>query len=100
MNKIVKKITGMDNMTNQIIASDLLLDIKSSINIYAIALTETTTPEIRSVLRRHLNDTIVEYEKFTKYMIENDYYNPYDFNEQVQIDLNNSETALKLTKPS
>jgi similar to spore coat protein len=100
MKKLVKKLTGMQNMSNQIIATDMLLDLKNSINNYAIALTEATSTEIRSILRRHLNDTIAEHEALTKYMIENEYYLPFDFKEQVELDIDNTDTALNLTKPS
>ena len=100
MNKLVKKITGTSSMSNQIIATDMLLGIKISINNYAIALTESTSTEIRSILRRHLNDEIAQHEALTKYMIENEYYQPFNFDEQVKIDLENSEIALNLTKPS
>lgn len=98
MNSIIKKLTGMDNMSHQVLATDLLMASKSSVRNYAIALTETASPEIRSVLRRHLNDAIVQYDKLTDYMVKNDYYLPYDIDKQINADLNTAETALNLTK--
>ena len=71
---------------------------KSCVRNYAIALTETASPEIRSVLRRHLNDAIMQHDKLTDYMIKNEYYLPNDINEQISVDLDTSDTALNLTK--
>lgn len=96
MNPIMKKLTGMDNMSDQVLATDLLMGTKSCVRNYAIALTETASPEIRSVLRRHLNDAIVSNDNFTDYMVKNKYYLPYDVNEQINIDLTTTETALNL----
>ena len=97
MISIMKKLTGMDNMSHQVLATDLLMGTKSCVRNYAIALTETASPEIRSVLRRHLNDAIVQHESLTNYMVKNEYYLPYDVNEQISVDLTTTETALNLT---
>ncbi|KAF6598992.1 spore coat protein, partial [Paenibacillus sp. EKM208P] len=43
MNSIVQNMTGMGGMTDQVIASDLLISAKSGIKSYAIALTESTS---------------------------------------------------------
>lgn len=100
VNKLMKKLTGMESMSHQVIATDMLLGAKTCVRNYAIALTETSSPEIRSILRRHLNDAIAEHEMLTKYMIKNKYYLPYDINEQVELALETTDTALNLTKDS
>lgn len=96
MNSIMKKLTGMDNMSHQVLATDLLMSTKSCVRNYAIALTVTASPEIRFVLRRHLNEAIVSNDNLTDYMVKNEYYIPYDVNEQINVDLTTTETALSL----
>lgn len=97
MNSIIKKLAGMENMSNQVLATDLLISTKSCVKNYAIALTETTLPEIRSVLRRHLNDAIAQQDSLIDYMVKNEYYFPYDIDEQINADLNAIDTSLNLT---
>lgn len=96
MNSIVKYITGTDSMTDQVIATDMLLSAKIGIQNYAIALTETATPEIKAVLRKHLDEAITAHEQITAYMVQNGFYHPHDIREQAKIDLNNAETALNI----
>lgn len=96
MNSIVKYFSGTDSMTDQVIATDLLLSAKTGIQTYAIALTETATPQIRAVLRTHLDEAIIAHEQITSYMVQNGFYHPYDFEEQIKNDINNAETALNI----
>ena len=100
MNNLMKKITGFGGLTNQVIATDMLVSAKSSVTNYALALCETASPDIRIVLRRHLNDAIQSHKKITKYMVEHEYYLPNDLSEQIQSNLNTSDTALNLKKPN
>lgn len=97
MNSIVEKLTGMDKMSDQVIATDLLISAKIAVRNYAIALSETTSPEVRAVLRKHLNDAIASHETITNYMIKNGYYHAYDMHEQFNVDMKTADTALSLT---
>jgi similar to spore coat protein len=58
MNSIVENVIGMDDMTDQVIAQDLLNSIKTGIKSLATALTEAATPDVRQVLRNQLNDAL------------------------------------------
>ena len=96
MNTIVENLTGMNVLTDQIIASDLLFTAKSGIKNYALALTETASPDVRTILRKHLDDAIETHEKITNYMINKGWYHAFNIDEQIRLDLNNAETALNL----
>ena len=65
---ILQNLAGLGDMTEQVIASDFLISIKSTIQNYAIAISETTTPEVREVLGRHLNAAIDTHEKILSFM--------------------------------
>lgn len=78
------------------IATDLLLSAKNGVRTYAVALTETATPEVRKVLKKQLDEAIDLHEKIAQYMIENEMYHAYDVEEQVNHDLKKSDKALDL----
>ncbi|MCZ8522642.1 MULTISPECIES: spore coat protein [Paenibacillus] len=97
MNTILEHLTGMSTMTDQVIAMDLLIAAKSGVRNYAMAVTETATPEIKAVLTQHLNEAILLHEQISTYMVERGFYHPHDVTEQISLDLANIQTALKLT---
>ena len=80
------------------IATDLLLSAKNGVRTYAVALTETATPEVRKVLKKQLDEAIDLHEKIAQYMIENEMYHAYDIEEQVNHDLKKADKALDLAK--
>ncbi|CAM3739627.1 spore coat protein [Marinicrinis lubricantis] len=96
MNAILEYLMGMNKLTDQVIATDLLISAKSGIRSYAVAVTEAATPEIKSVLRRHLEEAITTHEQLTDYMMKKGYYQPYHMNEQIQLDLTNMQAALNI----
>jgi len=93
---ILQNLAGMADMTEQVIAADFLLLAKSTIRNYAVALSETTTPEVRKVLRRHLDDAINTHETIVKYMMNKGHYHVHDPQEQLMVDMQAANTALEL----
>lgn len=96
MNTILEQMTGMHTMTDQVIATDFLIAAKTGIINYALALTETATPEIKTVLHKQLEEAIATHEQITHYMMQKGYYHPYNVGEQIQLDIRNVETALNI----
>jgi similar to spore coat protein len=97
MNAIIESLTGLNKMSDQVIATDFLISAKSAVRNYSIALTETTSQEVRTALRKQLGDAIATHETISNYMMKKGYYNAYDLQEQYKIDMQTTETALKLT---
>lgn len=96
MNTIMKNMTGMNAMTDQVIASDLLIAAKSGIKNYAAALSEAATPEVRNVLCDQLSKAVNLHEQIFNYMKDNGYYNAYDPDQQIQMDIQIADKALNL----
>lgn len=94
MNPIIEFLTGMGSMTDQVIAMDYLVTVKSGIRNGAMALTECVTPEIRAVLTRQLEESLDLHEKLTAYMLDEGLYQPWSLGEQFQLDVKNANTAL------
>lgn len=83
-------------MTEQVIATDLLMAAKSGIKNYASAISECATPELRQVLTEQLNDAIRAHEQITNYMVNKGYYHPVDVLEQLRLDEQAAQTAMNL----
>lgn len=96
MNQLLQNLMGMGGLTDQVIATDFLISAKAGIRNYAVAITETATPELKAALRVQLNDAIATHEKITNFMIERGFYHPHDLSEQLQVDLTVADTALNL----
>jgi similar to spore coat protein len=96
MNGLIETITGMNKMTDQVIATDFLITAKSGVQNYAVAITETTSREVREILKEQLRDAIATHEKIFNYMMEKGYYNAYDMKEQYKVDMKTIDTALNL----
>jgi similar to spore coat protein len=97
MNGLVEMLTGMDKLSDQVIATDFLIAAKSGVQNYSVALTETTSPAIRSTLKKQLNDAITTHETISNYMMKKGYYHAYDLQEQYKVDMKMTDTALTLT---
>ena len=98
MNQLIQNLMGMAGMTDQVIATDFLISAKAGVRNYAVAITEAGTPELKAALREQLNTAIATHEKITNYMIARGFYHPHDLSEQLQVDLNVSNTVLKLAQ--
>jgi similar to spore coat protein len=96
MNRIIEYITGMDVLTDQVVAMDLLITAKSGVRNYAMAVTEAGTPEIKEVLTRHLEEALDLHEQIASYMLEKGWYYAWNTNEQLNLNLKNIDTALNL----
>lgn len=93
---IIQSMAGMSDMTEQVIATDFLLNAKTAVRNYSIAISEATSPEVREVLRRHLDAAIMTHERILKYMMNHSYYHVHNPQEQMIADRKTSNTTLNL----
>jgi similar to spore coat protein len=96
MNEFIQNMMGMGGMTDQVIATDLLISAKSGVHNYAIAITEAATPELRAALKEQLFAAIDTHEAVSNYMVAKGYYHPHNLKEQLTVDLTTTDTALNL----
>lgn len=96
MNAILEYLTGMNTLTDEVIAMDFLISAKSAVRNYAMAVTECATPEFKAVLAKQLDEAIDAHETIVNYMVKQGWYHPYNVNEQIQLDLQNIQTALNI----
>ena len=98
MNGFLQNMLGMAGMTDQVIATDFLISTKSGIRNYSAAITEIATPELKAAIKEQLFEAIKTHENITNYMISRGFYYPHDLQEQLQLDLTVSDTALTLAE--
>lgn len=96
MNDFIKGLMGMGGMTDQVIATDFLISTKAGIRNIAFAITESSTPELKAALRIQLSDAIEIHEDISNFMISKGFYHPYNMEEQLKVDIEISNTALRL----
>jgi similar to spore coat protein len=96
LNITIENAAGKNVLTDQIMAIDLLNSAKTSVKSYAISLTESTTEEIRTLLKEQLDVAVTAHEKISKYMINKGWYKPYDTMQQLQLDMDNAKVALDI----
>ncbi|WP_218197411.1 spore coat protein, partial [Pseudomonas sp. 2995-1] len=83
-------------MTEQAIATDLLLSAKTGVRNCAYAITECATPEVRQSLNQQLQQAITFHDRVSQYMINKGYYDPYDLNHQVQMDQQTAQQSIQV----
>lgn len=88
--------TDTNMLSDRVIAWDMLNSAKNGIKSYAWAITETASPDMRNVLRRHLDDTIAIHEKIVRYMMDRGLYHAYDPREMIKLDLKDAETVMNI----
>ncbi len=93
---IASGIAHLAGLNDQVISSDFVTSIKSTIQNYSIAVTEVTSHDLRNVLKKQLNDAIEVHEEISDYIMSKGYYHAYDIQEQKSEILKVSQTALNL----
>ncbi|HZG57792.1 spore coat protein [Paenibacillus sp.] len=96
MNAILEQMTGMKALSDQVIATDFLLAAKTGVRTYGIAITESTHPEVRAILKKQMDEAVLTHEAITAYMVKKGFYHPFDPKEQMRVDLKLSDVALQL----
>jgi spore coat protein F len=69
---------------------------KTSVRNYALAITETATPQVRDVLQRHLLNAIHLHGKVFAFMNERGYYPAYDIHQLLDSDIQTARKALSM----
>ncbi|MGF7087712.1 hypothetical protein JOD24_001548 [Kroppenstedtia sanguinis] len=100
MNQMKQMVAGQGQMNESLISVDMLLAAKNGVRNTAFALTEASTPEVREMLKRQLQDCINHHEQVYAYMEQKGWYNAKDFSKQVQVDQQMAQQAQQMVHPS
>ncbi|WP_268884114.1 spore coat protein [Bacillus salipaludis] len=72
--------------------------MKTGIRNYSFAITETTNPELRNALYKQMDAAIDLHGEIKDLMIKRGWLHPFDFNEQIPIDLKAVQTAVQIAQ--
>lgn len=67
-------------------AMDFLIRAKEAVRNTAVALTETSSPDLRAMLRKQLTQSIAMHQEITELMVEKKWFHPHDLKEQYKLD--------------
>ncbi|CAI6058549.1 spore coat protein [Cohnella sp. JJ-181] len=77
---------NMPEMADTTFAMDFLIRAKEGVRNMAIALTETASPEARTLLRDQLKQGIALHQEISELMMRKKWFHPYELSEQYQLD--------------
>jgi len=92
----IRNAEGMPKLVDATMSTAFLLHVKSGIRNCAIALTESASPEVKTVLRSQLEIGINLHEEITDLMISKGWFHPVDLEKQFRMDLESSRTAAQI----
>lgn len=94
----VENADGMPGLVDSTLAMDFLIAAKSGVRTCAIAISECSSPEVRSALTTVLDDAIDLYSNIADLMLKKGLLHPYDLQQQFEIDNISSKTAMQIAK--
>lgn len=77
---------NMPEIADMTFAMDFLIRAKEGVRNTAIALTETASPEARTLLRNQLRQGLAMHQEISGLMLRKKWFHPYDLKEQYQLD--------------
>jgi len=83
-------------LPEQVIATELLLSAKAGVTGLAKAITEASTPELRTTLKRYLDGAITAQENIFSFMSQKGWYDAWNPQHMIEIDTQSADNALKL----
>ena len=96
---LLETLFGMedsDKMTQEDIAGDMLKDSKFALNSLIIALSESSNPKVRQVLRKQFNKALEKHFRLSDIAVENDWYHPFMTpEEQLREDSENAQNSMR-----
>lgn len=98
MGQTATKETGINLLTDQVIGADLLIYAKMGVKMYAQALTEASTPDVRIMLNKHMGQALAFQEQVTAYIADKGWYKPEDMKKQLEADVKKAQETMDMLK--
>ncbi|GIQ68734.1 spore coat protein [Xylanibacillus composti] len=88
----------MPELADMTFAMDLMMRAKEGVRNMAIALTETASTELRSVLRKQLRQGIAMHQEVTELMMRKKWFHPHELQEQYKLDQLAAKNTLMISE--
>ncbi|HWJ76938.1 MAG TPA: spore coat protein [Niallia sp.] len=87
---------NMPELADTTFAMDFLIRAKEGVRNLAIALTETSSPELRILLRKQLKQALSMHQEIAELMVEKKWFHPHDLREQYQLDQLSAKNTIMI----
>ncbi len=92
----IRNSEGMPNLIDMNLSLAFLLNSKNDVRNMAIALSETASPKVRTILRSQLNKAIDLHGEISDMMIAKGWFHPLDLKKQFNKDIESSTTMSQI----
>lgn len=89
---------GVNQLTDQVIASDLLISANTGVTIVARAITAASTPDIRIMLSRQLEQATAFQEQIGAYIADRGWVKAGDMKAQLELDVKKTQETLDMLR--
>lgn len=87
---------GMPEKIDSVLALDLVLTAKEAIRNYAVAITETASPELRTTLHNQMEALIDFQTEAIELLMVKKWFHPYELKEQQKLDGIAAQNAMEI----
>lgn len=94
----IRNAEGMPKLVDETMALAFLLNAKSGVRNCAVALTEASSPDVRTVLKNQLNKGLNMFEEISNMMVNKGWAHPVNLDKQFEMDMQSSQTAVEIAK--
>ncbi|KUO62577.1 MAG: coat protein F [Gracilibacter sp. BRH_c7a] len=96
---ILETLFGVEDigkLAKQDIVNDMMKDSKFALSSLILAISESSNPQMRQVLKKELNSALQKHFRLADIAVENDWYHPYWVpNKQVKEDYENAQSIIR-----
>lgn len=92
----IRNAEGMPKLIDTAMSTAFMLNAKNAVRSCAIALTEASTPEVRSALQKQLEDGIDLHAEITEMMINKGWFHPVNLDKQFQMDQESAQAVVQI----
>lgn len=89
---------NMPEMADMTLAMDFLLRAKEGVRNIVTALTETTSPDARTLLRTQLHQALALHQETADLMMRKKWFHPYELEKQFQLDQLSADNTVEISK--
>lgn len=88
----------MPELADTTFAMDFLIRAKESVRNISVALTESSSPNVRAAFKKQLKQGIAMHQEITELMIKKKWFHPYELTEQFKLDQLSANNTIKIGK--
>ncbi len=93
-----KQSNNLNQLTDNVITFELMISAKTGVNLLVRALMEASTPDVRIMLKKHLEQAVAFAEQIAAYIADRGWVKPDDLKSQITADAKKAQETLDMLK--